>query len=62
MKSSAVRVIREEIQAIDRDWWKGALGFDAADDDRPSTLSGRTRLFYNKTVIPDAEEIGRAHV
>jgi hypothetical protein len=56
VKSSAVRAIREEIQAIDRDWWKGALGLDAADDEHPTVLSGRTALFY-KSAIPDSDDL-----
>jgi hypothetical protein len=56
VKSSAVRAIREEIQAIERDWWKGALGFDAAEEDRPSTLTGRTPLFY-QSGIPDSDDL-----
>ena len=56
VKSSVVRAIREEIQAIERDWWKGALGFDAAEEDRPSTLTGRTPLFY-QSGIPDSDDL-----
>jgi hypothetical protein len=57
LKPSVIRAIQKDVQATERDWWKGALGFDAADDDEhPSTLSGRTALFY-KTGIPDAEDL-----
>jgi len=56
VKASAVRAIRVEIQAIERDWWKGALGLDAADDDRPAVLTGRTALFY-KSGIPDRDDL-----
>ena len=56
MKSSAVRAIREEIQAIERDWWKGALGFDGGDDERPTILTGRTSLFH-QSGIPDSDDL-----
>jgi hypothetical protein len=56
VKTSAVRAIRSDIQEIQRDWWKGVLGFDASDDERPSTLSGRTPLFH-KSGIPDPEDL-----
>lgn len=57
VKPSVVRSLREEIQAIDRDWWKGALGFDAADDDHPAVLTGRTGLFYTRSGIPDSDDL-----
>src|SRR6185295_6915959 len=56
VKPSVIRAIREDIQSIERDWWKGAVGFDAAEDDRRSTLSGRTPVFY-KSGIPDDEDL-----
>ena len=56
VKSSAVHSIRQDIQAIERDWWKGALGFDAGAEDRPSVLAGRTALFY-KSGIPDIDDL-----
>ena len=56
VKPSAVRAIREEIQSIERDWWKGTLGFDAADDDHPTVLTGRTGLF-TKVGIPDQDDL-----
>jgi len=54
--AKAVRRILEESGAIERDWWKGLLGFDAAEEDRPSLLSGRTSLFYS-TGIPDDDDL-----
>jgi len=56
VKASAVRAIREELAAIERDWWRGALGFDASDEGRPSILTGRTALFH-KSGIPDADDL-----
>ena len=57
IRASAVRDIREELAGIRRDWWRCALGFDAADDDgRPSVLSGRTKLFHQSS-IPDADDL-----
>ena len=57
LKPSVIRAIQQDVQAIERDWWKGTLGFDAAEDDEhPSTLSGRTGLFY-KTGIPDPDDL-----
>src|SRR6188768_690745 len=56
VKASSIRSIRKDLTQIDRDWWRGALGLDATDEDRPSTLSGRTALFY-KGRIPDADDL-----
>jgi len=61
LKPSAIRAIQQDVQAIERDWWKGALGFDAAEDDEhPTTLSGRTPLFYKSGItsgIPDPDDL-----
>jgi len=56
LKPSAIRAIREDVERIERDWWRGGLGFDAAADEGPSTLSGRTPLFH-KSGIPDDEDL-----
>ena len=53
---AATRAIRKDLSGMDRDWWRGALGFDASDEDRPATLSGRTPLFH-KSAIPDADDL-----
>ena len=54
--TAARSAIRKDLAGLDRDWWRGALGFDAADEDRPSTLSGRTALFH-KSGIPDPDDL-----
>jgi hypothetical protein len=56
VKASAVGAIRRDLAAIERDWWRGALGFDASDEDHPAILSGRTPLFH-KAGIPDADDL-----
>jgi len=56
LKPSAVRAIRKDIEGIERDWWKGALGIDAADDEHPSVLTGRTALFH-QSGIPDTDDL-----
>ena len=56
LKPSAVCAILRDIEGIERDWWRGALGFDAADDERPTVLTGRTALFH-KSGIPDDEDL-----
>ena len=43
---SAARKIQEEIGAIARTWWQGALGFDVGEIVHPVLLSGSTRLFH----------------
>ena len=53
---SAVRKIQEEIGAIGRVWWQGALGFDVGEIDRPMVLSGSTKLFHGPG-IPDADDV-----
>jgi hypothetical protein len=45
-----------DIEGIEREWWRGALGLDASDGQRPSTLAGRTALFH-KSGIPDDEDL-----
>jgi len=54
--ASAIRSIRKDLGQIDRQWWRGALGLDATEEDRPSILSGRTALFH-KGGIPDADDL-----
>ena len=56
VSSSALRSIRKDLAQTERQWWCGALGFDASDEDRPSILSGRTALFH-KGGIPDADDL-----
>jgi hypothetical protein len=56
VRASSIRSIRKDLGEIDRRWWRGALGFDASDLDRPSVLSGRTPLFH-KGGIPDDEDL-----
>jgi hypothetical protein len=56
LKPSAIRAIRKDIAGLERDWWRGALGLDAAGEDRPSTLTGRTPLFH-RSGIPDLEDL-----
>jgi hypothetical protein len=56
LKPSAVRAIQKDLEGIERDWWRGALGFDASDEERPATLAGRTPLFH-KSAIPDNEDL-----
>jgi hypothetical protein len=45
-----------DIEGIQREWWRGALGLDASNDQGPSTLAGRTALFH-KSGIPDDEDL-----
>lgn len=54
--ASAVRAILKDIDGIERDWWRGAIGLDASDEGRPSILTGRTALFH-KSGIPDADDL-----
>ncbi len=56
VKASSIRSIRKDVAEIKREWWRGALGFDATDEGRPSTLSGRTKLFHQGG-IPDADDL-----
>lgn len=56
VRAAAVRAIRADLAGIERDWWRGALGLDASDEDHPSILSGRTALFH-KTGIPDGDDL-----
>jgi hypothetical protein len=53
---SAIRSIRKDLGQIEREWWHGALGFDATEEDRPAILSGRTALFHQGG-IPDADDL-----
>lgn len=56
VKVAAARAILQDIAGIERDWWRGALGLDGAEDDRPAVLSGRTPLFH-RSAIPDADDL-----
>lgn len=57
VSASGIRAIRKDIAGIQRDWWRGALGFDASEDEeRPSILTGRTPLFH-KSGISDADDL-----
>lgn len=56
LKSSVIRSILKDIEGLKRDWWRGAIGFDASDEDRPAVLSGRSALFH-QTGIPDADDL-----
>jgi hypothetical protein len=56
VRAASIGAIREELGQIQRQWWRGALGFDATDLDRPSALSGRTKLFH-PSGIPDADDL-----
>jgi hypothetical protein len=53
---SAARKIQEEIGAIHRAWWRGAIGVDAEETDRPAVLSGATPVFH-KTGVPDEDDL-----
>lgn len=53
----AVRAILAEIGAIDRVWWRGALGLDPSEDERPAILSGKTALFHPAGKIPDEDDV-----
>lgn len=54
---SAARKIQEEIGAIDRAWWRGAIGLEPDETDRPSVLSGSTALFHRGQEIPDGDDL-----
>jgi hypothetical protein len=56
VRVASARGILKDIGLIERDWWRGALGLDASDEDRPAILSGRTPLFH-KGGIPDADDL-----
>lgn len=56
VKASTCRKIQEEVGAIRREWWRGALGFDVDEADRPVVLSGSTPLFH-KTGVPDEDDL-----
>lgn len=53
---SRIREIMTETGALDRRWWRGALGLDAERMDRPSVLSGATLLFHAQG-IPDEVDL-----
>jgi hypothetical protein len=56
VKPSAVHAIFREIGAIDRVWWRGALGLDASEEGRPAILRGKTALFHAQR-IPDGDDV-----
>jgi hypothetical protein len=56
VKPSAIHVIQLEIGAIERQWWRGTLGVDASEEERPAILSGKTALFHGSD-IPDADDV-----
>ncbi|HLY09539.1 MAG TPA: hypothetical protein VKW04_09575 [Planctomycetota bacterium] len=53
---SAIRGMLEEIGAIRRTWWRGALGLDPAEEGRPAIVSGTTALFHAHG-IPDGDDV-----
>jgi len=56
VSASAVRAIQEEAAAVERRWWRGALGLDAEGEGRPAVLRGRTPLFHAQGV-PDEDDL-----
>ncbi|MBV8882304.1 MAG: hypothetical protein JO332_20270 [Planctomycetaceae bacterium] len=54
---SAARSILEEIGSLQRTWWRGALGLDPSEDDRPAILKGKTALFHPPGAIPDEDDV-----
>jgi len=54
---SALRRIQEEIASIDRSWWRGAIGVEADEPGRPSTLSGATALFITRKDLPESDDL-----
>ncbi len=56
VKASHARLIVEEAAAIERSWWRGALGLDAGSPDGPASLAGATPLFHPKG-IPDEDDL-----
>jgi len=56
VSASAARKIQEEIGAIRRTWWRGAIGLEAEERDTPSILSGSTPLFHAQG-IPDEDDL-----
>jgi hypothetical protein len=53
---AAVHQILEEIGSIQRNWWRGTLGLDPSDDDKPAILKGKTALFH-VSGIPDEDDV-----
>jgi hypothetical protein len=53
---AAVQKILEETGSIKRYWWRGALGLDPSEEDRPAILSGKTALFH-VSGIPDEDDV-----
>lgn len=56
VKPSAIHAIFRDIGEIRRTWWRGAIGLDASDEDRPSILKGKTALFHAQG-IPDEVDV-----
>ena len=57
VRASAIRSILKDVGEIRRDWWRGALGVDASEEEEePAVLSGRTPLFH-PSGIPDNEDL-----
>lgn len=54
--ASAARIVAREARAIQRPWWRQALGFDVGDVQQPLILSGRTELFH-KQGVPDVDDL-----
>jgi hypothetical protein len=51
----AIRSLCAEAAAIERDWWRGGLGFET--DGARGVLSGSTPLFHRSAGIPDADDL-----
>jgi hypothetical protein len=51
----AIRSLCAEAAAIERDWWRGGLGFET--DGARGILSGSTPLFHRSAGIPDADDL-----
>jgi len=56
VRAASIRSILKDVGELQRDWWRGALGFDASDEEGPAILSGRTGLF-TKSGIPDDDDL-----
>ncbi len=54
--ASAARRILVEAGAVERSWWRGGVGFEAGEGDRPGILRGRTPLF-NRAGASDEEDL-----
>lgn len=56
VSASAARKIQEDIGAIRRTWWRGAIGLEAEGAEAPALLSGSTPLFHGPG-IPDEDDL-----